>query len=324
MRGLDVARVDAKTAIEACTTVQSLPDDHWPDRFFQVTVDQVTRLRRFHHPQPGRRPQLHRRSLPGSLWPLTFPLAGLKSETSLTVHTDYFVLDVRLNGDDAPVTRPFAQAIPLTDDYSAAYPAPRNTHRPSSRPRPSCRRSLAGPHPLRRFHITTIGHPRPSRSCRQHPDRLRRHLRTPFSRKRVSTVGASVRSTLSTVASYLMVGVTTSSPVPISGISRTTSAPSPTKLALQCRRASSQRNKLRAVKRRPSIRSNGPAIWPPPGTSAAEDAAQLLRASARAHHTDSGKSSIRSKAPTLQADLDELDLCESQLNCSRARCPIFP
>ena len=51
----------------------------------------------------------------------SFPLARRDPGVFLAAHTDYFVLDVRLNGDHAPIVRPFGQAIPLTNDYSAVF-----------------------------------------------------------------------------------------------------------------------------------------------------------------------------------------------------------
>ena len=119
LRELDIARIDAKTVIEACTTVQSLPDDHWPDRFFQVTVDQVAR-----HAASTILNQDAVRSYIGEVCSVpfasSFPLA-CEIRDFLAAHTDYFVLDVRLNGDHEPIVRPFGQAIPLTDDYSAVF-----------------------------------------------------------------------------------------------------------------------------------------------------------------------------------------------------------
>lgn len=49
-----------------------------------------------------------------------FPLAPEIREF-LATHTDYFVLDVRVNDDDSPVKRPFGETIPLTDKYGAAF-----------------------------------------------------------------------------------------------------------------------------------------------------------------------------------------------------------
>lgn len=119
LRELDIANMDAKTAIEACTTVQSLPKDQWPDRFFQVTVDRVTR-----HAASTILNRDAVRSYIGEVCPVplapSFPLACEVREF-LAAYTDYFVFDVRLNGDKVPIMRPFRQAIPLTDDYSAAF-----------------------------------------------------------------------------------------------------------------------------------------------------------------------------------------------------------
>ena len=119
LRELDIANMDAKTAIEACTTVQSLPNDQWPDRFFQVTVDRVTR-----HAASTILNRDAVRSYIGEICPVplapSFPLE-CEVRKFLSAHTDYFVFDVQLNGDHAPIMRPFGQAIPLTDDYSAAF-----------------------------------------------------------------------------------------------------------------------------------------------------------------------------------------------------------
>ena len=119
LRELDVAHVDARTVVEACTTVQSLSDDHWPDRFFQVTIDRVTR-----HAASTVLNQDTVRSYIGEVCPVplasSFPLA-CEIRDFLTAHTDYLVLDVRLNGDYAPIIRPFGQAIPLTEGYSAVF-----------------------------------------------------------------------------------------------------------------------------------------------------------------------------------------------------------
>ena len=119
LRELDIAHADARTAIEACTTVRSLPDDRWPDRFFEVTVDRVAR-----HAASSILNKDTVRSYIGEVCPVplaaSFPLA-CDIQDFLTAHTDYFVLDVRLNGDDEQIVRPFGQAIPLTDDYSAVF-----------------------------------------------------------------------------------------------------------------------------------------------------------------------------------------------------------
>ena len=119
LRELNTAHVDAQTAIEACTTVRSLPDDDWPDRFFQVTIDQVTR-----HAASSILNEDAVKSYISEVCPVPlascFPLAR-EIRGFLASHTDYFVLDVRLNGSDVPIMRPFGQAVPLTGDQSAAF-----------------------------------------------------------------------------------------------------------------------------------------------------------------------------------------------------------
>ena len=119
LRNLDLSRVDAASAIRACTSVQSIPDDQWPDRFFQVSVDCVAR-----HAASTLLNQDTVRKYIGEVCPVpfssSFPLAK-QVRDFLTTHTDYFVLDVRLNGDPRPIERPFGQAISLTDNYSAMF-----------------------------------------------------------------------------------------------------------------------------------------------------------------------------------------------------------
>lgn len=119
LREFDFTHVDAKTAIETCTTVQSLPNDTWPDRFFQVTIDQVTR-----YAAPTILNQDVVRSYIGEVCPVPmasiFPLAR-EIQDFLATHTDYLALNVQLNGNSAPVVRPFGQEIPLTNDYSAVF-----------------------------------------------------------------------------------------------------------------------------------------------------------------------------------------------------------
>ena len=119
LRELSVAHGDATTVIEGCTTVQSVPDDQWPARFFQVTADRINR-----HAASTVLNQEAVRSYIAEVCPVpmasSFPLAGQIREF-LDTHTDYLELDVRLNGEKARIVRPFGQAIPLMDDYSATY-----------------------------------------------------------------------------------------------------------------------------------------------------------------------------------------------------------
>ena len=119
LRDLDLARVDASTAIKECTTIRQLTDGGWPERFFQVTVDRINR-----HAASTLLNEDAVRSYIGEVCPVPmasrFPLAS-EVRAFLTDHTDYFVLDVRVNDDSRPVERSFAEVIPLTDRYGAAF-----------------------------------------------------------------------------------------------------------------------------------------------------------------------------------------------------------
>ena len=119
LRELDLADVEASAAIEACTSVESLAEDQWPDRFFHVTVDRVTR-----HAASVLLNHDAVKKYIAQVCPVpmarSFPLAT-EIEEFLTAHTDYFVLDVRLNGEPTSIERPFGKAIPLTDSYSAEF-----------------------------------------------------------------------------------------------------------------------------------------------------------------------------------------------------------
>ena len=119
LRELDLSRVDASTAIEKCTTTSRVSDGQWPDRFFQVTIDHVNR-----HAASAVLNEDVVRSYVGEVCPVPmatcFPLANQIREF-LAAHISYFVLDVRVNDDDRPIERPFAEAIPLTDQYGAPF-----------------------------------------------------------------------------------------------------------------------------------------------------------------------------------------------------------
>ncbi len=119
LRDLGVTRVDAETVIKACTTVRTVPGDAWPDRFFQVAVNRVTR-----HAASKLLNQDAVRNYIGEVCPVpmdsSFPLAS-EIQDFLATHTDYFVLDVQVNGDTSPVLRPFGPSIPLSDNYAADF-----------------------------------------------------------------------------------------------------------------------------------------------------------------------------------------------------------
>lgn len=119
LRELDLSRVDASTAIEKCTTTSRVSDGSWPDRFFQVIIDRVNR-----HAASTVLNEDVVRSYVGEVCPVPmatcFPLAN-QIRDFLAARIPYFVLDVHLNDDDRPVLRPFAETIPLTDQYGAPF-----------------------------------------------------------------------------------------------------------------------------------------------------------------------------------------------------------
>lgn len=119
LRDPDLAQVDATTAIERCTRTRQLLNGDWPERFFEVRVERIHR-----HAASALMNEDEVRSYIGEVCPVpmanAFPLAT-QIRKFLATHTDYFVLDVRVNGDDSPVKRPFGEAIPLTDKYGAAF-----------------------------------------------------------------------------------------------------------------------------------------------------------------------------------------------------------
>ena len=119
LRDPELAQVDAITAIERCTRTRQLLNGDWPARFFEVRVDHIHR-----HAASALLNEDDVRSYIGEVCPVpmaaAFPLATQIREF-LATHTDYFVLDVRVNDDDSPIKRPFGETIPLTDKYGAAF-----------------------------------------------------------------------------------------------------------------------------------------------------------------------------------------------------------
>lgn len=309
LRELDISHVDARTAIEACTTVQSLPDDHWPDRFFQVTVDRVTR-----HAASTILNQDAVRSYIGEVCPVplasSFPLAREIREF-LAAHTDYFVLDVRLNGDDAPIVRPFGQTIPLTDDYSAVF------ERLEIRvvPQLDLDRPAA---------VLWLAHTPYAGSI---PQRLAiRGLRARAGNIQIGSDDIFEHLFHETRFNGWCVGevhVVDSRIVPNGRRDYFESSPHLRNLenhigaiaheiSSQCRRASSQRNKLRSV--RAAINQVKLACdLAASGYLGAEDAAKLLGRQ-RERLIQIRQSRQQVQASTSHSDLDELDLCESQLD----------
>lgn len=111
--------LDAAAAIVECTRVRSLPGDGWPDHFFQVTVEHVTR-----HAASTLLNRDAVRNYIAQVCPVPFsadfPLAGEVTDF-LSEHTDHFVFDVRLGLDELPIQRPFGNALPLTETYAAPF-----------------------------------------------------------------------------------------------------------------------------------------------------------------------------------------------------------
>lgn len=119
LRELDLARVDAMTAIQQVTATTQLSNGEWPDRFFQVTIDRVNR-----HAASTLLNEDAVRSYLSEVCPVPmtarFPLAA-EIRDFLSAHGDYFVLDIRVNDDQHPVERPFEETIPLTDQFGAPF-----------------------------------------------------------------------------------------------------------------------------------------------------------------------------------------------------------
>ena len=119
LQALDLANVDARTAIQESTTTTQIATGEWPEHFFEVTVDRVNR-----HAASTLLNEDAVRSYLGEVCPVPmsprFPLAEEVREF-LTSHTDYFVLNICVNDNQHQITRPFNETIPLTDHFSAPY-----------------------------------------------------------------------------------------------------------------------------------------------------------------------------------------------------------
>ncbi len=119
LRDAALAKSDVATAIEQSTTICQVPESDWPDRFFEVTVDRINR-----HAASALLNDDAVRSYIGEVCPVpmasSFPLAG-EIYQFLNTHTDHMVLDVRVNDESRPVTRPFADTIQLSDRYGAVF-----------------------------------------------------------------------------------------------------------------------------------------------------------------------------------------------------------
>ena len=119
LREQDLARVDAKTAIEKSTTTSQVACGEWPERFFQVTIDRISR-----HAASTLLNEETVRSYLAEVCPVpmasSFPLSAGVGKF-LMGHSDHLVLDIRTNDDPKRIERPFRDAIPLTDDFGAPF-----------------------------------------------------------------------------------------------------------------------------------------------------------------------------------------------------------
>ena len=113
--------MDAETAIREAATTSEVSCGEWPERFFQVTVDRISR-----HAASTLLNKEAVRSYLAQVCPVpmaaSFPLsAGV--EKFLTKHTDHLVVNLCINDDPRPIERPFQDVIPLTDDLGAPFDA---------------------------------------------------------------------------------------------------------------------------------------------------------------------------------------------------------
>ncbi len=119
LRELDLALVDAETAIRESATTSQVACGEWPERFFQVTIDRINR-----HAASTLLNEERVRSYLGEVCPVplaaSFPLSTELGKL-LEGYTDHLVLDIRINDDRQRVERPFRDAIPLTDDFHASF-----------------------------------------------------------------------------------------------------------------------------------------------------------------------------------------------------------
>ena len=119
LRDPRLQELDAATAIGECTSVHSLPGGDWPDRFFQVTVERVTRHAASTLLNRDAVQHYIAQVCPVPFSP-AFPLAD-KVTNFLSEYTDHFVFDVRLDPQELPIARPFGKVLPLTDSYAAPF-----------------------------------------------------------------------------------------------------------------------------------------------------------------------------------------------------------
>ncbi len=119
LRELDLTRVDAQTAIEESTTTSQVLGGKWPERFFQVTMDRISR-----HAASTLLNEDAVRSYLAEVCPVpmtaSFPFSA-DVEEFLTSYIDHLVLDIRINDNPQLIERPFQDVIPLTDNFGAPF-----------------------------------------------------------------------------------------------------------------------------------------------------------------------------------------------------------
>ncbi len=119
LRELDLARVDAATTIQKATTTSQVLCGEWPERFFQVTIDRISR-----HAASSLLNEDAVRSYLAEVCPVpmaaNFPLSAEVGKF-LMGHTDHLVLDIQINDDPKRIERPFQDVIPLTNEFSAPF-----------------------------------------------------------------------------------------------------------------------------------------------------------------------------------------------------------
>ncbi len=119
LRKLDLQHLDAKTAIQKCTTTTQLSSGDWPDRFFQVTIERISR-----HAASTLLNQEIVRSYLSEVCPVPmcarFPFSTEIREL-INAHTDHFVFDIKVNDDQVPIKRPFLEAIAIHDRFAAPF-----------------------------------------------------------------------------------------------------------------------------------------------------------------------------------------------------------
>jgi len=119
LRTLDLSQIDVSEAIGQCTTIKRLSDGDWPHRFFEVCIDRVNR-----HAAADLLNEQSVRNYLGQISPVPFRACFPLSDDVrdfLAAYIDDFSINLRVNDDVQPIERPFAGAIPLTEQFSAVF-----------------------------------------------------------------------------------------------------------------------------------------------------------------------------------------------------------